>query len=255
MGDSPFQNNRGQTSPFNWKRGRPNTFTQHAITRPNLFNQLDVSGASPAPSVSAYTLPPESIGASIAPTIQRATAEQFPVLKPQFQDIYLEPFQPVANSPQQALNDALRRREAMGREAVSNRFQEQIDRGERGFHPLKDQGAASAAIIERMNSNQISNVRPGFGDAPVSTKVVPGIGHVTQYQANGYAENPADRGANTSRVMTGRYGTGTATFGPPTERTITENGQAVPIAGWFKDAARRQGESNQFFNKEGRKIV
>ena len=114
----------------------------------------------------------------------------------------------------------------------------------------KDSSAVADYLNKNIPQDRLSSVGHINAGNVFTTKVVPGIGHVTDII-------PAESGFD-GRVMTGRYGTGSATFSDKprtTGGTITENGKKVPIAGWFNDAARRQGESNQFFNKDGRKIV
>ena len=231
-----------------------------ATTRPTLFPKGDdtPSNASKRARLASLLLSPYTTpagGQSLDPSIDLSA------LNPKFQDIYLEGARPIVQNPassidsQAILSQALQRRAQQGAEAVALRKQEQLENGVGGrdgdgfYYP----GNASA-VADQLNrvvpASQLQGFRNPDAGSVLSTKVVPGIGHVTQVQQSN------DTGYG--NVMTGRYGTGSATFSDKprtTGGTITENGQKVPIAGWFKDAARGQGESNQFFNKNGRKIV
>lgn len=193
-----------------------------------------------------------ALGGSIDPTIDLNN------LKPQFQDIVLPPIIPKPASsvdPQVLLNQALQRRAQQAAMDVELRRQQQLEQGVGGkygdgtYFP-KNSSAVADYLNQAVPQSQLQGFRAPDAGSTGLVKVVPGIGHVTQVQQsddNGYGN-----------VMTGRYGTGSATFSDKprtTGGTITENGKKVPIAGWFNDAARRQGESNQFFNKDGRKIV
>lgn len=179
-------------------------------------------------------------------------------LNPQLQNIVIPPLIPTPPSsvdPQQLLNEALQRRAQQATMDVDVRQQEQLENGVGGaygdgtYFP-KDSSAVANYLNANVPQSQLQGFRKPDAGSTGLIKVVPGIGHVTQVQQSnepGYGN-----------VMTGKYGTGSATFSDKpktTNGTITENGQKVPIASWFKDAARSQGESNQFYNKEGRKIV
>ena len=179
-------------------------------------------------------------------------------LKPQFQDIVLPPIIPKPPSsvdPQVLLNQALQKRAQQAAMDVELRRQQQLEQGVGGkygdgtYFP-KNSSAVADYLNQAVPQSQLQGFRAPDAGSTGLVKVVPGIGHVTQVQQsddNGYGN-----------VMTGRYGTGSATFSDKprtTGGTITENGKQVPIADWLKDPARRQGESNQFFNKDGRKIV
>jgi hypothetical protein len=193
-----------------------------------------------------------ALGGSIDPTIDLNN------LKPQFQDIVLPPIVPKPPSsvdPSVLLNQALQRSAQQAEMDVDLRKQQQLEQGVGGeygdgtYFP-KDSSAVADYLNKNIPQDRLSDVGHINAGNVFTTKVVPGIGHVTDII-------PAESGFD-GRVMTGRYGTGSATFSDKprtTGGTITENGKKVPIAGWFNDAARRQGESNQFFNKAGRKIV
>lgn len=197
-------------------------------------------------------------GQSLDPSIDLDT------LKPQFENIYLEnppgggvvppPASPV--DPQQMLAQALQRRAQQAAMDVDLRKQQQLEQGIGGSmgdgRYLPDNfDAHSKYITQNVPEHQLDGFRRDESGNVMATftKVVPGIGHVT---------NAIQKEVGDGTIMTGRYGTGSATFSDKprtTGGTITENGQKVPIASWFNDAARRQGESNQFYNKAGRKIV
>lgn len=177
-------------------------------------------------------------------------------LNPQFQDIVLPPIIPKPPSsvdPQVLLNQALQRRAQQAAMDVELRRQQQLEQGiggqyGDGTYVPKSSADVSSYLNKTVPSAQLETIGGVNAGNVLTTKVVPGIGHVTDII-------PTENGSG-GRVMTGRYGTGSATTKKPsTGGTITENGKKVPIAGWFNDAARRQGESNQFFNKDGRKIV
>ena len=203
------------------------------------------------PGIGNYGAPPSSLDPSI----------DLNTLKPQFENIVIPPNSPLippprsSADPQQLLAEALQRRAQQTAMDVALRKQQQLEQGIGGkygdgtYFP-KDSSAVANYLNQTVPQSQLQGfIKPNAGSTGL-VKSVPGIGHVTKVQQSddiGYGN-----------VMTGRYGTGSATFSdkPRTSGgTITENGKKVPIADWFKDAALRQGESNQFNSKDGRKIV
>ena len=193
-----------------------------------------------------------ALGGSIDPTIDLNN------LKPQFQDIVLPPIVPKPPSsvdPQVLLNQALQKRAQQAAMDVELRRQQQLEQGiggkyGNGQYLPADSNAVNQYIAQNVPEHLLNGFSRDKNGAVETdyTKVVPGIGHVTDAR---------QEGGKYGKILTGRYGTGTATTTdrPHPNRSITENGKQVPIADWFNDAARRQGESNQFFNKDGRKIV
>ena len=194
-------------------------------------------------------------GQSLDPSIDLDT------LNPQFENIVIPPNSPLippprsSADPQQLLAEALQRRAQQTAMDVELRKQQQLEQGVGGefgdgTYMPRSSGNVADYLNKTMPQDRLASVGNINAGNVFTTKVVPGIGHVTEIL-------PTEKGQG-GRVMTGRYGTGSATFSdkPRTAGgTITEDGQKVPIADWFKDAARRQGESNQFNSKDGRKIV
>ena len=206
------------------------------------------------------TINPEPFASqSIAPEVNLAN------LTPKFQDIWIDPIRQQApvNTQQnamQALNAALQRRAQQARMDVDVRRQEQVENGQRGYQPYSGPQPRVAptqftqafpATTQLFKNPEYLNSSAATGSAMfreatkpdqfTASKAVPGIG--TAYQRT----TPT----GTDTVVTGRYGTGVATTTPPKERFIMEDGKKVPIASWFKDAARNQGESNKFYSKGG----
>jgi hypothetical protein len=157
------------------------------------------------------------------------------------EDIYLEDLTPRQLTPQELFQQAMRMRQEQGQEAVNLRKMQQEEMGMRSRFP----NPAQANVIDdsvRTRLRQAMLPQPTMGQRPVETRALPGIGNVAMYPQG-------------ERTVTGRYGVGSATNAAPKERFIMDGGKKVDPTAWFQDAARRQGESNKFANKEGRKIV
>lgn len=227
-----------------------------AFNNSNPANYSTVDPFTTAPLLPTNAMP--GIGYAQSPQGSINPSVDLNKLKPQFQDIVLPPIVPKPPSsvdPQVLLNQALQKRAQQAAMDVELRRQQQLEQGVGGkygdgtYFP-KNSSAVADYLNQAVPQSQLQGFRAPDAGSTGLVKVVPGIGHLTQVQQSndpGYGN-----------VMTGRYGTGSATFSDKprtTGGTITENGKKVPIAGWFNDAARRQGESNQFFNKDGRKIV
>lgn len=162
-------------------------------------------------------------------------------LNPELQDIYLEDIPTRQPTAQEIFQQAMRMRQAQGREAVDLRKMEQEEMGMRPRYPNLEQ----ASVIDdsvRTRLRQAMLPQPAMSQLPVETRALPGIGNVAMYPQG-------------ERTVTGRYGVGSATNAPPKERFIMEGGKKVDPTAWFQAAARRQGVSNKFANKEGRRIV
>ena len=246
-----------------------------AETRPTIFPSKDDTPkkASLLSRLSSPLLPKgpnvDTIAAALGYPASTQTIDpsiDLNTLKPQFENIVIPPNSPLippprsSADPQQLLAEALQRRAQQTAMDVALRKQQQLEQGIGGDWPSDKMSGYYLPYNTSTSSKYITDKVPeaqlrGFerdenGTVKANfTKNVPGIGHVTKaWQKDG----------GEGSIMTGRYGTGSATFSdkPRTAGgTITEDGQKVPIADWFKDAARRQGESNQFNSKDGRKIV
>lgn len=224
------------------------------------------------PGIGNYGAPPSSLDPSI----------DLNTLKPQFENIVIPPNSPLIPAPrssvdpQQLLAEALQRRAQQGREAVDLRRQQLREQGALGYEDVNDPQMAGIELQDRMylergvagdanpfgnrfdrhflpkwetalnakpdsNLSRDSSVEAMKSDLPgLQAKVLPGIG-------------TAMRTNDGKSAVVGRYGVGYATQRdtPDPNREI----DGIPAAKWFQDAARRQGESNQFNSKDGRKIV
>lgn len=169
-------------------------------------------------------------------------------LTPKLQDIFLEDLTPPKPDAQQLFQQAMNMRAQQGREAVELRKRQQLEQGVGGnygdgyYYPA-DTSAVAQSIRSSVPASQLAGFRRPDAGSVNSTKVVPGIGHITDVQLE-------DSGANGNRgyVMTGRYGTGSNVQRdkPDPNRTI----EGIPAAEWFKRAANRQGADNKYARAE-----
>lgn len=156
-------------------------------------------------------------------------------IKPKFLNILLEDFKARQPTAQELLAKALNERAMAGREAVDMRRQELLDRGELGMLPVRNPALLNTEILNRMPTDQRHRFTSEVTELPTETRVVPGIGHVTNF---------GDQG----RVVTGRYGTGSVVnSAEPNPNRIIEG---LPAAEWFKQAAIRQGADNKYARAE-----
>lgn len=148
-------------------------------------------------------------------------------IKPKFEEIYL--------NDALTLDDLLEMSQQRLAGAVATRQQEQAERGERGMQRLENPRAADRSIIDRLTGPQYKQLHEAVDAPPSATKVVPGIGHLTDYDGQ-------------AKVMTGRDGTGVSTNEkmPNPNRTI----EGMPTAQWFLEAAKRQGADNKYARVE-----
>lgn len=162
-------------------------------------------------------------------------------LNPEMKNVYLEDLTPRAITPQELFQQAMRMRQEQGREAVNLRKIQQEEMGMRSRYPSQEQASAIDDSV-RARLRQAMLPQPQIGGRPIETRALPGVGNVAMYPQG-------------ERTVTGRYGVGSAVNAAPKERFIMEGGKKVNPTQWFQDAARRQGQSNKYANKEGRKIV
>jgi len=144
-------------------------------------------------------------------------------------------------TPAELFQQAMQLRAQQARSEVGLRQQEQMDNGIAMRIPDPFQATAIDDSV-RARLRQAMMPQPAAMQLPAQTRALPGLGNVAMYPQN-------------ERVVTSRYGVGSATNDKSGERFIMEGGKKVSPTAWFQEAAKRQGESNKFANKEGRKIV
>lgn len=140
------------------------------------------------------------------------------------------PSDPVA-AAQAAYNAMVARRGEAARAAVLGKIREQQEAGVIPYAPDNPQ-AVDAELRKRLAVTQ--------GGQAVAVPRFINAGSVQTLQQRPAGGVVADYGGG-NRVVTSRYGTGTATAGPRKgEMTITEDGKTVPGSQWFQEAADRQ---------------
>ena len=128
-------------------------------------------------------------------------------------------------------NAMIAKRNEAARAAVLGRMRQQQEAGVVPYAP-QNQQAAGDEIRKRLSMNQEGQATavPRF----VNTETV----QTLQQRPTGGVV--ADYGGG-NRVVTSRYGTGTATAGPRKGgMIIKEDGKSIPAAKWFQEAANRQ---------------
>lgn len=140
------------------------------------------------------------------------------------------PSDPVA-AAQAAYNAMVARRGEAARAAVLGKIREQQEAGVIPYAPDNPQ-AVDAELRKRLAVTR--------GGQAVAVPRFINAGSVQTLQQRPTGGVVADYGGG-NRVVTSRYGTGTATAGPRKgEMTITEDGKTVPGSRWFQEAADRQ---------------
>ena len=124
---------------------------------------------------------------------------------------------------------------------IGRRRSELVDLGQMGDQLVPAPSIENAMVRARLPQAQVAQLP--LESVPVSTRELPGIGRIINLSGN-------------SRAVTGRYGTGVATPRKEGEKgVIIDEGKKFSAPDWFRDASNRQGESNIFFDRKGRKIV
>lgn len=143
------------------------------------------------------------------------------------------PSDPVA-AAQAAYNTMVARRGEAARAAVLGKIREQQEAGVIPYAPENP-----AAADEELRNRIMAMQKNENASLPLSVKPM-FAGSVQTLQQRPTGGVVADYGGG-NRVVTSRYGTGTATAGPRKgEMTITEDGKTVPGSQWFQEAADRQ---------------